>query len=74
MIQITVQEAARKRKIPNANALGTRLGFSPAVAADLWNPNGALPRLQTLDKICEAWKCPLTELVRWVPDKKRSKG
>lgn len=77
MIQITVQQAAKRRGIKKAHHLQTEMGFSPAVAADLWRSNGRedgpLPRLQTLNTICETWRCPLTELVRWVPNKKAKK-
>lgn len=78
MIKITVQQAAKKRGIKKAHHLQIEFGFSPAVAADLWRgTNGhdsPLPRLQTLNTICEKWKCPLDELVRWMPDSRQRKA
>lgn len=71
MIQITVQHAARKRKITKAYQLQTELGFSPAVAADLWKGE-KLPRLETLGRLCDAWHCSIAELVRWVPEVRRT--
>lgn len=73
MIQVTVKEAALRRGITNAHGLQLAIGISPTVAADLWNPNGALPRLQTLNRICDTWGCSLDELVAWIPEKKGRK-
>lgn len=69
-----MKEAALKRGVTNAHKLQQLIGVSSAVAADLWNPNGALPRLQTLARLCDVWQCSLSELVQWVPDKKPHHG
>jgi DNA-binding Xre family transcriptional regulator len=71
MIRLTVKEAAIRRGITNAHGLQLAIGLSPTVAADLWNPNGTFPRLQTLNRICDKWGCPLSELVTWAPEKKK---
>lgn len=72
MIRVTIREAALRRELSNPAELSRSIGVSKPTAARLWAGTPP-PELPTLGKICEAWNCPLTELVRWVPNGKLRK-
>jgi DNA-binding Xre family transcriptional regulator len=63
MITVTIQAAALRRGVKNAYQLQLIAGISPAVAADLWRGK-KLPRLETLDNLCEVLGCELTDLIQ----------
>ena len=63
MITVTIQAAARRKGVKNAYQLQLIAGISPAVAADLWRGE-KLPRLETLDNLCEVLECELSELIQ----------
>lgn len=62
MIRVTIRKAALRAGVENAYQLQKRAGLSPAVAADLWRGE-KLPRLETLDKLCDVLGCQLCDLV-----------
>ena len=74
MIEITIRQAAQKRGIEKPHQLAKSLGLTDTLAARLWNGSDELPKLESLDKLCEAWGCPLTELVRWTPNGKKKRA
>lgn len=63
MIKVTIRQAAKQAGIKNAYQLQKRAHISPAVAADLWKGE-TLPRLDTLDNLCEVLGCELSDLVQ----------
>lgn len=63
MIKVLIRAAAKKRGIENAYQFGQSVGFSDRVALRIWN-NDQPPKLKTLDRICDAWGCPLDDLIR----------
>jgi DNA-binding Xre family transcriptional regulator len=63
MIKVTIRRAAKRAGIKTAYQLQKRAAISPAVAADLWRGN-TLPRLDTLDKLCDVLDCELSDLVQ----------
>lgn len=73
MIKVMIREVAEKREIRNPAELSRDIGVSKPTAARLWE--GTFPvDLATLDKICKAWKCDLTKLVKYVPDRNSKKA
>lgn len=70
MITVKIQEVARRKGVKNAYQLQVRAGISPAVAADLWRGE-TMPRLETLDRLCEALGCKLFDLITWRPSNGR---
>lgn len=69
MIEVRIQQAARRRGLNNSHQLSLSIGVSRMVGSRLWEGKQE-PKLSTLDKICEAWGCELSELIVRVPDKK----
>jgi len=72
MIKVLIRQAAEKRKLKNPAELSRDVGVSKPTAARLWEGEPP-PELPTLDKICQAWKCDLGELIRYVPNGRPSR-
>lgn len=68
MITVTIRQAAKRRGLDNAYQFGQSVGLADMVAARIWKSD-QLPKLKTLDKICNAWGCDLGELIVYVSDK-----
>lgn len=62
MIKVKIKQAAMRRGYKNAYQFGQSIGVKRMVASRLWK-NEQLPKLQTLDRICNAWGCGLDELI-----------
>ena len=62
MIKVTIRQAARRVGVKNAYQLQKRASLSPASAADLWRGE-TLPRLETLDHLCDVLECELSDLI-----------
>lgn len=62
MIQVKIRQEAERRGIKTPYRLAVEFGFSQDLAARLWKGE-KLPKLETLDKICSKWRCPLDTLV-----------
>src|SRR5687768_14856775 len=73
MIRVKIREAAKKRRLKNAYQFGQSVGFSDRVALRIWN-NDQPPKLKTLDRICNAWRCRLDELIDHKLDKASANG
>lgn len=71
MIRVTIKQAAKKRGFKNAYQFGQSLGLADMVAARLWK-GSQLPKLKSLDRICNAWGCDLGELISYTPDRSRN--
>lgn len=72
MIKVTIRKAAEKRKLKNPYQLAKSVGISKMVAGRIWE-NEQEPQLKTLDKICEAWGCDLSELVQYVRNGRKAR-
>lgn len=68
MIQVIVREEAEKRGMTKPYHLAVNLGISSTLASRLWEGK-PLPRLESLNTICESWQVDLCALVRWVPER-----
>lgn len=73
MIRVTIREAAKRRGYKNAYQFGQSIGVARMVASRIWK-NEDTPKLETLDKICNAWRCRLDELIEHKLDKRPSNG
>jgi DNA-binding Xre family transcriptional regulator len=62
MIKVMIRQAAKRRGFKNAYQFGQSIGVKRMVASRLWKGE-QLPKLQTLDRICNAWGCALDELI-----------
>lgn len=72
MIKVMIREAAKRREIQNPAELSRSVGVTKPTAARLWD--GTFPvDLATLDKICTAWGCDLSELVRYVRNGRKAR-
>lgn len=65
MIKVTIREAAKREGIKTAAELSRSVGVTKPTAKRLLN-NEYPVDLPTLDKICWAWKCDLSELIKYV--------
>lgn len=73
MIRVRIQEAAKDRGLENASQFARSVGFSNRVALRIWD-NLQPPKLATLDKICNAWNCPLSDLIEHTLDRAARNG
>lgn len=73
MIRVTIREAAKRRGYKNAYQFGQSIGVARMVASRIWK-NEDTPKLETLDKICNAWGCPLSDLIEHTLDKRSRNG
>lgn len=67
MIRVMIKQAAKRRGHKNAYQFGQSIGVKRMVASRLWKGE-QLPKLQTLDRICNAWGCGLDELIAFKRD------
>lgn len=65
MIKVTIQEAGKRRGVENGTQFAKSVGYKRPVGIRIWSGDQE-PRLSTLDKICKAWGCDLSELVQYV--------
>lgn len=68
MIKPTIQNAAGKRGIQNANQLSKALAVSPDLGARLWREDFQRIDLATMDKLCRVLKCKPSDLFRYEAD------
>lgn len=73
MVKLTIREAAEARGIENAYQLQKAMDVKPGMAARLWKAETEMVALKTLDRLCDALDCELTDLLVRVPNKKGSK-
>lgn len=73
MIKVLIRYEAKKRGIETPAELSRSVGVTKPTAARLWD--GTFPvDLATLDKICKAWDCALSDLVQYVKRNGRRKA
>ncbi|OLE54578.1 MAG: hypothetical protein AUG51_07795 [Acidobacteria bacterium 13_1_20CM_3_53_8] len=63
MVKLTIREAAEARGITNAYQLQKAMDVKPGMAARLWKGETEMIALKTLDRLCEALGCELTDLL-----------
>lgn len=68
MIKVKIRQAAIRRGFKNPYQFAKSVGLSKPVAGRIWE-NEQEPQLKTLNRICDAWQCDLTELIQYVPSK-----
>jgi DNA-binding Xre family transcriptional regulator len=74
MMRLTIREAAEAKGISTAYQLQKALNVPPGTAARLWRGEMRMIALSTLDALCEALGCELSELItREVGQKKKRK-
>lgn len=74
MVKLTIREAAEARGITTAYQLQKAMGVQPGMAARLWKGEPEMIALKTLDRLCKALECGLTDLLVRIPEKKSSKN
>lgn len=67
MIELTVRQEAEKRGLKTAYQLGIAEKIPQTLASRLWKGK-PLPRLESLNILCDSWQVDLSALVRWVPN------
>lgn len=72
MVRLTIKEAARTRGIRNAYQLQKAMNIHPGMAARLWKGEMEMVALKTLDHLCDALGCGLSDLLVRIPNKKKS--
>lgn len=64
-IKITIAETAQKHGLKNAFALQKALNISPTIAARLWKGNFDKIGINTLESLCDYFKCQPNEFFRY---------
>lgn len=67
MIKIQIQHIARKNGLINAYALQRALGCSPTMASRLWKESFKQIELETIQRLCDLFKCQLSDLITVTP-------
>lgn len=64
-IKIKIAEVAGKRGLKSAYALQKALDCSPTMASRLWKGNFKLIGIETIEKLCELFKCSPNEFLEY---------
>jgi len=72
MIQVKIQEAARRRGITTAYQLQVAASLPPAVAARMWKGKLARMDLDVLSRICRALNCQPGKVLLYLPEESAS--
>ena len=73
MIIINLDVMMAKRKM-SLNELSDKVGITLANLSILKNNKARALRLTTLDAICKALSCNVSDIIEYVPDKEDAKG
>lgn len=73
MVKLQVREVAEARGIKTAAQLKKAAGISSGAAARLWKGNAETVSLQTLESLCRALDCQLTDLLVRLEEQKQFK-
>ena len=68
MIKVKIQKIAQKFNIKNAYQLQNFTGFAPSKAAYVWRGEWQRADLETLNTLCNVFKCTPNDLLEWQPD------
>lgn len=73
MVTLRIREAAEANGITTAYQLQKAMKVQPGMAARLWRGDLKMIGLDTLDRLCDAIGCELSDLLVRVSDKKAAK-
>jgi DNA-binding Xre family transcriptional regulator len=65
MMKIKIAETAQKHDVKSAYALQKALDLSPTIAARLWKGEFSKIGVNTLEKLCELFKCQTDDLLEY---------
>lgn len=68
MIIVKLREVASEFNIKNAYQFQKFTGFLPSKAADLWKAKWTLANLETLNTLCNLFKCTPNDLLEFRMD------
>jgi DNA-binding Xre family transcriptional regulator len=68
MIEVKIREVAARHNVRNAYQLQKITGFLPSKAARLWKDDWQLADLNTLNTLCNIFKCTPNEILHFTPD------
>lgn len=74
MVRLTIKEACEARGITNAYQLQKAMSVQPPIASRLWRDGQKMVALETLDRLCVALDCKLSELIERDEEKAAKKG
>jgi DNA-binding Xre family transcriptional regulator len=74
MVKLTIKEACEARGITNAYQLQKAMSVQPSIASRLWRDGQKMVALETLDRLCVALDCKLSELIERDEEKAAKKG
>jgi DNA-binding Xre family transcriptional regulator len=73
MVRLKIREAAEARGITTAYQLQKAMGVQPGMAARLWKGELEMIALKTLDRLCDAIGCELSDLLVRQSDKRKGR-
>jgi DNA-binding Xre family transcriptional regulator len=73
MVRLRIREAAEERGITTAYQLQKAMNVPPMTASRLWKGEMEMIGLNTIDAVCEALHCLPSDLILYIPNKKRQK-
>ena len=74
MIESKIKEVAEAKGVKSSYELQHALGVAPTVALRLWRGEVTRFSTETLDKLCNAFKCGVGDLLVYVPNEKQTKS
>ncbi len=69
MIVVKIKEIAAEFNVENAYQLQKLTGFSPSKAANCWKGKWSRSDLETLNTLCNLFKCTPNDILEFTPDK-----
>jgi len=63
MIELRIQEAAKRKGIINAYQLQKAMNIQPTTAARWWRGNMGMISLKTIESLCDVLECEPSELI-----------
>lgn len=74
MIEVKIREVAARNNVKNAYQLQKITGFSPSKAANCWKSGWQLADLNTLNTLCNIFKCTPNDILKFTPDTEDESG
>lgn len=68
MIEVKLQEIAKRHGINNSYQLEKLTGWTPGMCARLWKKQWKRSDLKTLNTLCNLFKCTPSDLLEFTPD------
>lgn len=70
MIRVRLSDILGKKRLTQAD-LANSTGIRPNTINDLYHELAIHVKLEHLDKICEVLECDLSELIEYIPNRKK---